>query len=159
MKQNTRLPCSPLYPRDCSDLCPLSWWCYLIISFSAAFFAFNLSQHQDLFQWVSSLHQVAKVLELSHQPFQWIFRVDFLYDWLVWSICSPKDSQESSPAPQFEGINSLVFSLLYGPTLIYVLIMDHIVKIGKILSPIWIRPKTVLTLQCPVFKISEKCES
>ena len=38
----------------------------------------NLSQHQCLFQWVSSLHQVAKVLELQHQSFQWIFRVDFL---------------------------------------------------------------------------------
>ena len=42
--------------------------------------AFNLSQHQGLFQWVGSSHQVAKVLELQleHQPFQWIFRVDFL---------------------------------------------------------------------------------
>ena len=42
--------------------------------------AFNLSQHQGLFQWVSSLHQVAKVLELQlqHQSFQWTFRVDFL---------------------------------------------------------------------------------
>ena len=42
--------------------------------------AFNLSQHQGLFQWVSSLHQVAKVLEfqLQHQFFQWIFRDDFL---------------------------------------------------------------------------------
>ena len=42
--------------------------------------AFNLSQHQGLFQWVSSLHQVAKVLEfqLHHQYFQWIFRTDFL---------------------------------------------------------------------------------
>ena len=42
--------------------------------------AFNLSQHQDLFQWASSLHQVAKVLEfqLQHQSFQWIFRTDFL---------------------------------------------------------------------------------
>ena len=41
---------------------------------------FNLSQHQGLFQWVSSSHQVAKVLEfqLQHQPFQWIFRTDFL---------------------------------------------------------------------------------
>ena len=34
-----------------------------------------------------------------------------------WSPCSPRDSQESSPAPQFKSINSLVFSLLYGPTL------------------------------------------
>ena len=40
----------------------------------------NLSQHQGLFQWVISLHQVAKVLELQlqHQSFQWIFRTDFL---------------------------------------------------------------------------------
>ena len=42
--------------------------------------AFNLSQHQGLFQWVSSSRQVAKVLELQlqHQFFQWIFRTDFL---------------------------------------------------------------------------------
>ena len=41
---------------------------------------FNLSQHQGLFKWVSSLHQVTKVLEfqLQHQSFQWIFRTDFL---------------------------------------------------------------------------------
>ena len=40
---------------------------------------FNPSQHQGLYQWVSSLHQVAKVLELQLQPqsFQWIFQ-----DWL-----------------------------------------------------------------------------
>ena len=42
--------------------------------------ATNPSQHQSLFQWVDSLHQVAKVLELQlqHQSFQWIFRIDFL---------------------------------------------------------------------------------
>ena len=70
-----------------------------------SFPAFNLFQHQGLFQWVSSLHQVAKVLELQfqHQFFQWLIRVDCLYDWLVWS-CSPRDSQESSPAPQFGSI-------------------------------------------------------
>ena len=39
--------------------------------------ALNLSQHRGLFQWVSSSHQVAKVLELQLQFFQWIFRVDF----------------------------------------------------------------------------------
>ena len=39
---------------------------------------FNLSQHQGLYQWVGSLHQVAKVLELQHQSFQWIFMTDFL---------------------------------------------------------------------------------
>ena len=41
---------------------------------------FSLSLHQGLFQWVSSSHQVAKVLELQlqHRSFQWIFRIDFL---------------------------------------------------------------------------------
>ena len=42
---------------------------------------------------------------------EWIFRLDFLWDWLVWS-CSPMDSQESSPAPQFKNINSSALSLM-----------------------------------------------
>ena len=81
--------------------------------------AFNLSHHQGLFQWVGSSHQVAKVLELQlqHQSFQWIFRTDFLKDWMIWSACSPRDSQESSPTPQFKSINSSVLCFLYGPTL------------------------------------------
>ena len=56
----------------------------------------------------------------SAQSFQWIFRVDFLLNWLVWSPWSPwcpGDSQESSPTPQFENSNSSAFSLLYSPTL------------------------------------------
>ena len=80
-------------------------------------FAFNLSQYQDLFQWVGSSHQVAKLLALQLQSFQWIFRVYFLWDWLVGSLWSPRDSQESSPAPQFKSISSLGLSFLYGPTL------------------------------------------
>ena len=70
--------------------------------------ALNLSQQQGLFKWVSCSHQMTKILEfqLQHQSFQGVFRVDFPYDWLVWSLCCPRDSQESSPAPQFEAINS-----------------------------------------------------
>ena len=81
--------------------------------------AFNLSQDQGLFQWISSLHQVAKVLEvqLQHQSCQWIFRIDFLWDGLVGSPCSPRDSQASSPTPQFKSINSSVLSFLYSPIL------------------------------------------
>ena len=81
--------------------------------------AFNLSQHQALYKWVNSLHQVAKVLEfqLQHQSFQWIFRTNFLYNWLIWSPCSPRDCEESSPTPQFKSINYSAFSFLYGPTL------------------------------------------
>ena len=53
----------------------------------------------------------------SHQSFQWIFSIDIPYDWLVWSPCSPRNFQESSPEPEFEGINSSVLCILYGPTL------------------------------------------
>ena len=84
--------------------------------------ALNLSQHQGLFQWVSSLHQVAKVLEfqLQHQSFQWTPRTD-LEDGLVGSPCSSRDSQESSPTPQFKSINSSVLSFLYSPTLMCII--------------------------------------
>ena len=80
---------------------------------------FNLSQHDGLFQWVSSSHQVAKMLEfqLQHQSFQWIFRTDFLEGWLVGSPCCPRDSQESSPTPHFKSTSSSVLSFLYSPTL------------------------------------------
>ena len=55
---------------------------------------FSLSQYQGLLQWVSCLHQVARILEfqLQHQSFQWMFRTDFLYDGLVGPPCSPRDS-------------------------------------------------------------------
>ena len=60
--------------------CPLSQWCHPTISTSVAPLplALNLSQHQGLLQWVGSLTQVSKILELhlQHQSFQWIFRVD-----------------------------------------------------------------------------------
>ena len=80
---------------------------------------FNLSQHQSLFKWVSSSYQVAKGLEfqLQHQSFQWTLRTDLLYNGLVGSPCSPRDSQESSPTPQCKSINSSVLSFLSSPTL------------------------------------------
>ena len=86
---------------------------------------FNLSQHQGLFQRVSSSHQVAKVLkfQVQHQSFQWTFRTDFLQDSLVWSTCSPRDSQESSPTPQFKSMISSALSFIYCPT--FISIHDH----------------------------------
>ena len=82
--QHTRLPCPSLSPGSCSNSCPLILWCiqpsHTLLPPSLP--ALNLSQ---LFQWIGSLHQMAKVLELQlqHQSFQWIFRVYFLCDWLV----------------------------------------------------------------------------
>ena len=81
--QHTRLPCPSLYPRVCTN----SWHHHLsvmpsnhLILCHPLLLLISISQHQGLFQWVSSLHQVAKVLafQLQYQSFQWIFRVDFL---------------------------------------------------------------------------------
>ena len=78
--------------------------------------AFNLSQHHDLFQWVSSSHQADKVLEpqFQHQSFPLgliSFRIDGLISLLL------RDSRESSPAPQFKSINSSALSFFYSPAL------------------------------------------
>ena len=102
-------------PRVCSNLCEIGdaiQPSHPLLSPSPP--AFTLSQHQ----WASSSHQVAKVLvfQLQHQSFQWIFRTELLYDVLVGSPCSPRDSQESSPTPQFKSINSSVLNFLYSPT-------------------------------------------
>ena len=66
-------------------------WPHAVVPFHPALY---LSQHQGLFLWLSSSHRVAKVLEfqLQHQSFQWMFRTDFIYHWLVWSPCRPRDS-------------------------------------------------------------------
>ena len=79
----------------------------------------NPSQHQSLFQWVNSLHEVAKVLEfqLWYHSFQRNPRADLLHNGLVGSPCSPRVSQESSPTSQFKSINSLALSFLYSPIL------------------------------------------
>ena len=73
----------------------------------------NPSQHQSLFQWVNSSHEVAKGLEfqLQHHSFQRTPRTDLLWNGLVGSPCSPRDSQESYPTPHFKNI-----ILKYGKT-------------------------------------------
>ena len=79
--QHARHPCPSPTLGVYTNSCPLSWWCHPTISSSVIPFSHLQSfQHQGLFKWVSSLHQVAKVLEfqLQHQFFQWIFRTHFL---------------------------------------------------------------------------------
>ena len=61
--QHARLPCPSPTPGAYSNSCPSSWWCHPTVSSSVV--PVNLSQHQGLFQWVSSLHQVAKGLALN----------------------------------------------------------------------------------------------
>ena len=119
--QHTRPPCPSPTPRVYSNTCPLSQWCHPAISssvvpFSSCLQSFPASESFPMSQFFT---QVAKVLEfqLQHQSFQWIFRTDFLSDGLVSSLCSPRNSQESSPTVEFKSINSLMLSFLYGPTL------------------------------------------
>ena len=79
--QHARLPCASPTPRVAQT--HVHWVsdaiqpAHPVLSPSSP--AFSLSQHQGLFKWVSSSHQVAKVLEfqLQHQSFQWVFRRDF----------------------------------------------------------------------------------
>ena len=65
--QHARPPCPSPTPGVHPNPCPLSWWCHPTISSSVvpSPLALNLSQHQGLFKWVSSLHQVAKVWSFS----------------------------------------------------------------------------------------------
>ena len=79
--QHTRLPCPSPTLRACtnsvhrvSDVIQLSH----PLSFTSPP-AFNLSQHQGLFEWVSSSYQVAEILELQYPFFQWIF---MLISWI-----------------------------------------------------------------------------
>ena len=85
--QHARLPCPSLSPGVCSNSCPLSQWCHPTTSSSVTPSppAFNLSQHQGLFQWVNSSHEVAEVWSFSfsispsnEHPGLISFRMDWL---------------------------------------------------------------------------------
>ena len=82
--------------------------------------AFNLSQHQGLFQSVSSWHQVAKVLEfqLQHQSFQWILRTYFLYFRIDWfDLLAVQETLKSlCQNCSSKSINFLALSFLYSST-------------------------------------------
>ena len=119
--QHARPPCPSPTPGVHSDSHPSSQWCHPAISSSVVPFS---SCPQSLpalesFPMSNSSHEVAKVLEfqLQHQSFQWTPRTDLLQNGLVGSACSPRDSQESSPTPQFKSINSSALSLVQSPTL------------------------------------------
>ena len=118
--KHTRLLCPSLYPRICSNSCTLSWWCHPTISSSVTPFSscpqsFPASESFPmswLYTWGGQSIRAstsASILSMNIQGW-------FLKDWLVWSPCIPRDSQESSPAPHLKSINTLVLSLFYGPT-------------------------------------------
>ena len=130
--QHARPPCPSPTPGVYSNSWPLSWWCHPTISSSVSPFSSCLQSFPGPGSFlISQLFTLSgQSIEASVQPqsFQWIFRIDFLQDWLVWSPCSPWDFQESSPTPQSKSISSSALSLLYGP------ISHPYVTIGKIIA-------------------------
>ena len=119
--QHARLPGPSSTPRVYSNSCPLRQWCHPAISPSVVPFSscpkflpasesFPMSQ---LFAWGRQRTGVSALASF----FQRNPRADLLQNGLVGSPCSPRDSQESSPALQFKSINSSTLSLLHSPTL------------------------------------------
>ena len=117
--QHTRFFCPSQACGVCSILCPLSQWCHPTISSSVPHFSscpqsfpasesFPMSDLSAL--GVQSIGASASVLPMNLQGW-------FPLELTIWSPCSPRVSQVSSPAPQFESINSSALSLLCGPTL------------------------------------------
>ena len=119
--QHARLPCPSLSLRGCSNSCPLSQWCHPTFSSSVAPFSSCPQSFSALGSFPKSqlftsggqrIGASALAPVLSMNTHGWV-----PLELTVWFPCSPMDSQESSPAPRFESINSSMFSLLYSPTL------------------------------------------
>ena len=127
--KNHSTPGLPVHhqPGVYSNSCPSSWWCHPAISSSVVPFSscpqplpasgsFPMSQ---LFAWGGQSIGVsasASVLPMNTQYWSSL-------GWTGWISCSPRDSQESSPTPQFKSINSSALSLLHSPAL--TAIHDH----------------------------------
>ena len=114
--QDAKPPCPSPTPGFYSNSCPLSQGCHptlssSVIPFSSHLQSFPASGSFQMSQLFASGGQNIEVSALD-QSFQWIFRTDFFYNGLVRSPCSPRDSQEYSPTPQFKSINSLVLNFL-----------------------------------------------
>ena len=121
--QHTRPLCPLPTPGVHPNPCPSSWWCHPTISSSVIPFSscpqwFPASGSFQMSQLFTSCGQSigvsasTSVLPMNTQDWSPL-------GWTVGSPCSPRDSQESSPTPQFKSINSLALSFLYSPTLIY----------------------------------------
>ena len=112
--QHNRPPCPTPTPGVYSNSCLLSWWCRLTFSFSVFPFSsclrsFPASGSFLRSQFFASGGQSTGA-SVQHHSFWWIFRTDFFR--MDCSPGSPRDSQESSPTPQFKSINSSVLNFI-----------------------------------------------
>ena len=122
---------------ECSDSHPLSWWCYLTITFSATSFFFGPQSFpaSGSFQWIGPRHQVPKVwdLQLQHQFFQWTLRV-----WFPLGLSGLISLQSRGLSRIFSWTTIrkyqfFVLNLLYGPTLtsVHDYWKNHLDKLNK----------------------------
>ena len=119
--QYTRPPCPSPTPGVHTNSRPSSQWCHPAISSSVVSFSscpqslpasesFPVSQ---IFAWggqSTGVSALASFLPKNTQDWS-------PSEWTGWIPCSPRDSQESSPTPQFKSINSSVLSFLHSPIL------------------------------------------
>ena len=115
--RHTSFPCPSPFPGSCSNWCPLSHWCHPTISSSVTPFfscpqSFPASESIPM-SWLftsggQSIGASASALIFPMNIQGWL---PLVLSGLI--SLSPRDSQESSPAPQFESINSLALNLLY----------------------------------------------
>ena len=161
--QHTRPPCPSLTPGVHSDSHPSSQWCHpAITSLVVPFFscpqslpASKSSPMSQLFAWGGQSTGVSALASFLPKKSQ----VDLLQNGLVGSPCSPRDSQESSPTPQFKSINSSMLSFLHSPTLTS--IRDHWKTIaltrrtfvGKVMSLLF----NILSRLVKIFLPRSKC--
>jgi len=104
------------FPGVCSNSCPLNQWCHPTISSSVSLFclqSFPASGCFPINQFFASGGQSIGASASVLPDYSGL--ISFRIDWF--GLCCPRDSQESSPAPQFKSINSLVLCPLYGPAL------------------------------------------
>ena len=106
-----------LRPRGCKELDLTEWlnWTDLILCHPPSPPALNLSQHLGLFPMSQLSASGAQTIGVSPSASILLMNIQgwFPLGLTVWSPCCPRDPRESSPGPQFNGINSSALSLLY----------------------------------------------
>ena len=139
--QHARLPCPSPSPEVCPLSCPLHWWCHPLILWCRLLPLPSIIPSIRVFSNESAVHiRWPKYWSFSISPSNKYSGLTSLKIDCLISYC-PRDLQESSPAPQFKGINSLVFCLLYSPALTTV--RDHW---KTIVLTIWIFAGRVISL-------------